>query len=238
MHKDLEAMVNRLFSLGAVKVDLERGFSLKAHRDNPALPRSPIYVELGTTSNVKKPGTLGKDETRAMARLYWELALKDLKAEFRAVAGVPDGGTAPARMIVEEAYHMSGRQLEYLALAKSEHSKNASVERLVSGLRMPPTNVVLIEDAASSGKSIEEAAAVLRKHGHTVTHAVAFLNRLQGARTNLQTKGIDFRCVITFPTLLKYGERGGHITSKERMAVLRYLNEDKSERIRALAAAS
>jgi len=238
MHHDLEAMVDRLFSLRAVKVDLQQGFRLKAHRSNPTLPPSPIYVEFGAASNEKKPGPLGKFEIRSMARLYWELVLKDLGIDFGAVAGVPDGGTAPARMLVEEAYHMSGRQLEYISLAKTEHIQNATIDRLVVGQHLPATNVVLIEDAATSGKSIEEAAMVLRKHGHTVTHAVAFLNRMQGARTNLRALGIDFRCVITIATLLKYGERGGHITHKERLAVLRYLNEDKSERIRALAAAS
>jgi len=57
--------------------------------------------------------------------------------------------------------------------------------------------VVLLEDVATTGGQALEAAAVLREAGATVAAVIATIDRLEGARENVEKAGIEFRALFT-----------------------------------------
>jgi orotate phosphoribosyltransferase len=68
-------------------------------------------------------------------------------------------------------------------------------ERLVEGEVRPGWKVVVIADVATSGESILSAAESIINEGGEVKHAVALIDRMEGAREKLSKKGIALHSV-------------------------------------------
>ena len=62
--------------------------------------------------------------------------------------------------------------------------------RTIEGEVRPGWDVMLIDDLASSGKSLLAAAEAIREEGCEVRHAVVFLDRMEGARERLHKEGV------------------------------------------------
>ncbi|MBI3840663.1 MAG: hypothetical protein HY297_01700 [Thaumarchaeota archaeon] len=73
-------------------------------------------------------------------------------------------------------------------------SKQAN-ERVVEGEVRPGWNVAMIDDLSRSGKSILASAKAIEQEGGDVTHAVVFIDRMEGARERLSKQGIALHCV-------------------------------------------
>ena len=68
-------------------------------------------------------------------------------------------------------------------------------ERLVEGEVRPGMSVVVVDDLATSGKTILRAAEAIEGEGGKVTAAVVLIDRLEGARERLSKKGISLHSV-------------------------------------------
>jgi orotate phosphoribosyltransferase len=102
-----------------------------------------------------------------------------------ALCAVPLGG-----MLVASPVAVALRKpLVYTRLEKREN------ERLVEGEVRPGWNVVIVDDLATSGKTILSAADRIEDEGGKVTSAVVLIDRLEGAREKLSKRGITLHAV-------------------------------------------
>jgi orotate phosphoribosyltransferase len=79
-----------------------------------------------------------------------------------------------------------------LVYTRVEKRKN---ERLVEGEVRPGWNIVILDDLATSGKTILSAAERVEDEGGKVSSAVVLIDRLEGARERLSKKGITLHAV-------------------------------------------
>ena len=68
-------------------------------------------------------------------------------------------------------------------------------ERLVEGEVRPGSNVVVVGDLATTGKTILTAAEAIEDEGGKVSSAVVLIDRLEGARERLSGRGIALHSV-------------------------------------------
>jgi orotate phosphoribosyltransferase len=64
--------------------------------------------------------------------------------------------------------------------------------KLAAGAR-----VLLVEDIATTGGQVLEAARVLTEAGAKVTRIVAVIDRQEGARQNIESAGYAFEALLT-----------------------------------------
>lgn len=77
--------------------------------------------------------------------------------------------------------------------AKKEYGTAKQLEGVVNA----GDRVVLVEDVATTGGQALEAAKVLADSGAVVTHVLATIDRLEGARENVERAGIAFDALFT-----------------------------------------
>ena len=58
-------------------------------------------------------------------------------------------------------------------------------------------DVLLVEDIATTGGQVLEAAKVLQAAGATVTRIVCTIDRKEGARENIEAAGFAFESLLT-----------------------------------------
>lgn len=68
-------------------------------------------------------------------------------------------------------------------------------EKAVEGEVRPGWNFVVVDDLATSGKTILASAKAAEEAGGEVTHAAVIIDRLEGARERLSKAGIALHCV-------------------------------------------
>ena len=69
-------------------------------------------------------------------------------------------------------------------------------EKTVGGELRPGWNVVIMDDLATSGKTLLTSTKAVEQEGGEVSHAIVLIDRLEGAREKLSKKGIALHCVI------------------------------------------
>ncbi len=75
--------------------------------------------------------------------------------------------------------------------------KDYGTSRQLEGVLNPGDRVVLVEDVATTGGQALEAAAVLRQSGASVLAIIATIDRLEGARENVEKDGLVFESLFT-----------------------------------------
>ncbi len=75
--------------------------------------------------------------------------------------------------------------------------KDYGTQKPFEGRLAPGDVVLLVEDVATTGGQIIEAAAVLRDAGATVEKIVAVIDRGEGARENIVRAGFAFESLLT-----------------------------------------
>ena len=138
---------------------------------------SSYYINLrGLTSY---PGLYGL-VVEAMTDLVSKKAPKA-----NALGGVPVTGmlvAAPVAVALK-------KPLVYTRLTKPAN------DRVVEGEVRPDWKVLIVDDLATSGKTILTAAEAIEEEGGEVTQAAVLIDRMEGARERLSKKGITLHCV-------------------------------------------
>lgn len=119
-------------------------------------------------------------------------------------------GKAFAAMLPPETDRLAGPELGAVALAAatSMHSgkpfvlvrnskKGYGSGKLVEGILKPGERVVIIEDILTTGGQIVEAAKTLEAAGATVIKMLGTIDRLEGARENIEAAGYSYESLFT-----------------------------------------
>jgi orotate phosphoribosyltransferase len=105
------------------------------------------------------------------------------------LAGAELGGIP----LVTSACMATGIPCVFIRNQKKEYGTSKQLEgRLERGDR-----VTLLEDVATTGGQALEAAEVIRAAGAEVARIVATVDRLEGARENIERAGIEFHALFT-----------------------------------------
>ena len=75
--------------------------------------------------------------------------------------------------------------------------KDYGTSKLMEGKLAPGARVLLVEDIATTGGQVLEAAKVLTSAGATVTRVVCVIDRMEGARENIESAGYGFAALLT-----------------------------------------
>jgi orotate phosphoribosyltransferase len=82
---------------------------------------------------------------------------------------------------------------------------------------------VIIDDVATTGGSILNAARIVRNYGPDVKEAWVVVDRMQGAAESLKEEGIELKSLATLPDIVKLVLDS--LPERERSYALKYLGE-------------
>lgn len=75
--------------------------------------------------------------------------------------------------------------------------KDYGTAKQVEGVLNPGDKVLIVEDVLTTGGQVLEAVKTLQDLGAKVQRIVAVIDRLEGARENIEKAGIDFESLFT-----------------------------------------
>lgn len=75
--------------------------------------------------------------------------------------------------------------------------KDYGTSKQLEGKLEPGDRVVILEDVATTGGQVLEAAAVIKEIGATVVRIIATIDREEGARENIEAAGFEFDALFT-----------------------------------------
>ena len=166
------------------------------------MTREELIKRIKETSYLEGDFTLrsGKKSKYYLDKYLFETCpdiLKALGAEF-------------ARHVSEDVTLIAGAELGGVALAAAtamETSRNWIIVRnskkgygtgkMVEGVLKPEDTVLLVEDIATTGGQVLEAARVITEAGAKVEKIVCVIDRKQGAEENITSAGYKFESILT-----------------------------------------
>ena len=113
------------------------------------------------------------------------------------LAGAELGGIP----LVSAASMASGLPCVFIRNQKKEYGTAKQLE----GVLVAGDKVVIVEDVATTGGQALEAAKVIQDLGGVVTHIIATIDRMEGARENIEAAGIAFESLFTVKELMPNG---------------------------------
>ena len=125
------------------------------------------------------------DVLRALGKAF----CKHLTGDVTLIAGAELGGVALAAATAMEA------DMPWIIVRNSK--KDYGTSKMVEGILKPGDVVLLVEDIATTGGQVLEAAKIITAAGTTVKKIVAVIDRKQGARENIEAAGYVFDSLMT-----------------------------------------
>jgi len=101
------------------------------------------------------------------------------------------------REFIYQEYPESGKPFVIIRNAKKDYGTANAIEGLVPD----KGTALLVEDIATTGGQVIQAARDLTARGITVEKIVAVLDRLEGARQNVESAGFDYESLLTVEDL-------------------------------------
>jgi orotate phosphoribosyltransferase len=154
------------------------------------------------------------DVYSSAVKCFTELLKQHREKGFDCVAGIATGGLL---FSIPASINMSFPMC-YVREEVKEHGTRKRVEGKIKNM----SKIVLIDDVATSGRSISDAARVISEEGGNTVMACVFIDRNEGAVDNLERIGIPLYSCFTsyeiFEVLFKRGlitkqmlSKAGHI---------------------------
>lgn len=134
-----------------------------------------------------RPELLGPVADRIAHRLA--AIERDTGAPLTRLAGAELGGIP----LVTVAALRTGKPAVFVRNSKKDYGTAQQLE----GVLEPGDRVVLIEDVATTAGQALEAVAALRDAGAEVVGIIATIDRLEGARDNVERAGLRFEAIFT-----------------------------------------
>jgi orotate phosphoribosyltransferase len=113
-------------------------------------------------------------------------------AEFAADADVIAGPELGAVALAAAASLASGKPFAIVRKAQKEYG----TAKLVEGTPVAGKRVLLVEDVGTTAGAALEAAKTLTAAGATITRLVFAIDRMEGARENVQQAGYEFAAIL------------------------------------------
>ncbi len=120
---------------------------------------------------------------------------------FDCICGIPTGGL-PLSVVV--AYLLNK---PFIYVRKKE--KSYGRKRRIEGNLTVCNNVLIIDDVATTGRSLKDAIEVLREAGCVVDETLVVVDREEGARDNLLNLGVKLNSLITLKDILEWWNKYG-----------------------------
>ncbi|MCX5711550.1 MAG: orotate phosphoribosyltransferase [Candidatus Omnitrophica bacterium] len=134
------------------------------------------------------------------AYLTAKIILNMIKSRVIDALGGPTMGADPITGAVAALSHIEKIPLKCFIVRKAakEHGTGRQIEgpELKSG-----SKVILVDDVATSGKSLIEAKAALDKVGVVIESAIVIVDRKEGAKENLAKAGIRLESIFAIEDL-------------------------------------
>ena len=130
------------------------------------------------------------------ASLVGEL-LCDLLAddtEIKAVGGL-EMGAVPIALSIAIKSNERGRPIDSFFVRKEV--KDHGTAKLIDGNFVPGSKVIVLEDVTTTGGSAMKAIKAVRDQGGKVDTIITIVDRLEGARDNLQKEGLKLVSLFT-----------------------------------------
>lgn len=125
------------------------------------------------------------DILKALAQEFAEHVTEDVTV----IAGAELGGVALAAATAME----TGKNWIIIRNSKKAYGTG----KMVEGVLKAGDVVLLVEDIATTGGQVIEAAKVITEAGATVKKIVCVINRKQGAAENIARAGYNFEAILT-----------------------------------------
>lgn len=196
------SLILNLHSIGAVKFGQ---FKLKSGI------LSPIYIDLRLT--VSYPHILD-----SISDALWE---KMNGLEYNLIAGVPYTALPFASVIsVKHAIPMVMRRKEV---------KDYGTKKAIEGAFQPGQTCLIIEDLVTSGASIFETIDPVLHEGLKVKDIVVLLDREQGGRAHIESKGFRLHSVLTMTELLNTLKETEKITGEQYTETVEFIKTNQTK---------
>ncbi|KAH7664919.1 orotate phosphoribosyltransferase family protein, partial [Aphelenchoides avenae] len=193
-------ILRRLDELEAFKLG---NFTLKT-----GVKGNPIYVDLRV--QISSPETF-----KATSASFCE-KIRAEKLEFEYIAGAPYGAVPMASWVCD--------RLNKPLIFVRQQAKTHGTKKLIDGVFKTGQKVLVIEDVVTSGSSVLETVEVLKNAGLHCTDVVCQMDRQQGGRERLASKGINLFSLMTMESILDYLETTAKkITREKRQEIVEAL---------------
>ena len=164
-----------------------------------ALRKGSFVLSSGKTSNYYLDGrviTLTPEGAYLVSSIILEL-IRDKGID---AVGGPTLGADPIVGAVAALSHINNIPLETFIVRKA--AKDHGTERQIEGPALKTgSRVILVDDVATTGKSLIEAKEALDKIGVIVEKAIVIVDRCEGARENLSGQGLILESIFTIKEL-------------------------------------
>ncbi|MDD5568128.1 MAG: orotate phosphoribosyltransferase [Candidatus Omnitrophota bacterium] len=168
---------------------------LLALLNKEALKRGDFLLSSGKRSSYYLDGrviTLTPEGAYLVASILLEL-VRDRKIE---ALGGPTLGADPIVGAVAALSHIKGIPLKTFIVRKA--AKEHGAGRQIEGPELRKgSQVILVDDVATTGKALIEAKLALDKAGVTAKTAFVVVDRCEGAKDNLKKEGLELESIFT-----------------------------------------
>ncbi len=186
-----------LYNIGAVKFG---EFTLSSGK------KSPFYIDLRILPSF--PSVF-----KQVAEAYIDLIKKE-QLQVSMIAGIAVGGLPIATLVS----YMLGKPMVYVRKPKQHGTKS-----IIEGVIRDKSNIVLLDDIATTGGSLLQAADKLREAGVNINHAIVLIDREQGATERLTNAGIKLHAYMNITELFSILKRENKIDDETFEHVIHYL---------------
>lgn len=114
-------------------------------------------------------------------------------------------------------------------LIRRKEMKSYGTKKLIEGKFKAGDRALIIEDVVTSGSSVLETVADLKREGLAVTDAIVVVNRQQGGSGNIEAAGIRFHSLFTLTQLLEILNEVKRIDSDTVHKVQQYISDSQIE---------
>ncbi|MGQ4892536.1 MAG: orotate phosphoribosyltransferase [Candidatus Njordarchaeia archaeon] len=175
---------------------------------------SPIYIDLRIIPSFPNVFDL-------IVEAYIS-TIKRMEIPVDTIVGIPVGGLPIATLI---SYKLK-KPLIYVRKEAKTHGLGKKIEGNL-GKRQ---NLLIIDDVATTGKSILRAVNILRENGCEPKNALVLIDREQGADKNLEGNGIKLFSFIRITELLDILKQEGKLDQDSYDRIMKYIEMEKSSK--------
>jgi uridine monophosphate synthetase len=158
---------------------------------------SPFYVDLRPLSSDPKI-------LKLLANYLLDMLPLD---NFDLICGVPYAALPMATAMSLESY--------IPLIIKRKEAKQYGTKKIIEGIYTKGQNCLLVEDVITSGASLLETIPEIENEGITVSDIVVVLDRQQGGKEILESKGFRVHTLFTISEVCSMLKEEGHLTVEE-----------------------
>ncbi|MBA5246671.1 orotate phosphoribosyltransferase [Marnyiella aurantia] len=174
---------------------------------------SPFYVDL-------RPLASDPKILKHLANYLLDMLPLD---NFDLICGVPYAALPMATAMSLESY--------IPLIIKRKEAKDYGTKKMIEGIFTQGQNCLLVEDVITSGKSLLETIPEIENEGISVSDIVVVLDRQQGGKELLESKGYRVHTLFTISEVCGMLKEEGHLSNDEVLRISDFLqgNEVKFE---------